>query len=770
MLLRAMAQLRLGRMSDAAQQLATLAGAASGHAYAGWASRAAEVARQPRGKRYALLIGVDEVKSLHEQLAAVRHDIAAMKRLFESVLEFEPGNVTVLVGRDATRGAIEAAFQHHVRATGPEDSFVCYFSGKGLLNRGVAVYSSYDVDLSAGIQWTEHDCDSAMRSIAARDKLLITDGCHLAPTSLDERAYRFLFGCRRDEMGWEEHDADGTPRGVFTSALERAVHALGNASVERIVAHVTAGLTGGQLPPQTPGYTGSGSSHLIDRRHASLELIELAEQSHRRFSAEQLDDFTYWLAKDQGRSASMAPLWLAVGHARLAKHSYEAAIDAFERSRHPAAWLPLVRAELCCGRYAAAFLHWRQWHADHAQSMSDTGAAMLASDLQALLEHIHASTRRALIVVTDLDGDRELLQQVSLLQRALKDRWSMRPGDIKLVMNASKDAVLADFEGFARAAGEAPALFLFVGPGFDGPELWLSTAGQADLLADLCLAELRERATGCLNLTSAIVLTKICSPIHDAPLPGWSTPARPPPLGRGTLVAVPHDHREFDVPATPPDLAGLVGALTTPGKFPFTLKDWLGRVRPAHGLSIRGNGDAALLSYHEAGNRALELVRDIEQLPLHRLLALLAGLADHAEFGDDARLHLAIIRWQLGRHKDALGDVDVVLKRQQSTATPGVDAQGPSATARRSEAHYWHGRILLDLRRFAEAEHEFAIVVQLDPEHARAHRHRAEAIQRLIETDLERLLQDSIQHYLRLGAPLGMDDELLQRRTPARAK
>jgi hypothetical protein len=49
-------------------------------------------------------------------------------------------------------------------------------------------------------------------------------------------------------------------------------------------------------------------------------------------------------------------------------------------------------------------------------------------------------------------------------------------------------------------------------------------------------------------------------------------------------------------------------------------------------------------------------------------------------------------------------------------------------------------------------------------------RYRADAIRRWIETDLERTLQASLQHYIRLGAPLGVDDELLQPRASTRLR
>lgn len=770
MLLRAMAQLRKRRLDEAAEELTRLAASAADHPYAGWAACAAETARKPRGKRYALLIGVDQTHAQPSHHPAAIRDVEAMRHLLVTRLEFEPDAIQVVTGKAATRQGIAEAFQYHAMHVQPQDSFVCYFSGKGILYRGVSVYASYDTDVDAGIAWTEDDCDAAIRAIPAYDKLLITDSCHLAPSTLDERAgYRFLFGCRRDERGWDAVDADGRPRGAFTLALERAITVLGNASLERLASHAAAELAALQLPPQTPGYTGSGALPLIDRPQAWIELLELAQQSHRRFSVEQLDDFAGWLAKHHGM-ASMAPLWLAVGLARMAKQRHEAAIDALERSRAPGAWLPLVQSELCCGRYTAAFAHWRRWRREHEGAILDARSEAPIAQLERLLGQLCAGVRRALIVVTDADGDDKLLQHALRFRNALMKRWDMLSTHIKLVLNESRDAVIDAFRRFAAASRDAPALFLYIGPGFDGAQLWLSTTSDSEFVADLCLAELRQHAAQCANLTSAIVFTKISQPGGPTG-PGHAEAATPEQatLGSGMLVAVPHTHRDIGGdPEVPPDLEQLGAALIAPGKTPFTLNDWRAGIDPPYGVSIRGNGDAPLLSFHAEGSQALALVRELDQVALHDLAMRLQRMTEHPELTEDARLQLAIVQLQLDRGDDALRQVDAAFKHHQASAADAPEAHD----ARRwlAEAHYWQGRILLRPDSYGIAEHNFALAVHHDPDHARAYRYRADAIRRLIETDLERTLQASLQHYIRLGAPLGVDDELWQPHTPPRAR
>jgi tetratricopeptide (TPR) repeat protein len=764
-LLRAMAQLRRRRLPAACAELAALTAMAPDHRYAAWAARAIEAIRQPRGRRRALLIGVDRIPQLGTYQPAAANDVAAMQDLLVHELGFQAEDIAVLTGVNATRARIAHAFEHMNGDLASEDTFVCYYCGVGALDRGVTVYSTYDLDQAAGIQWTETDFDAAMRSLPAHDKLLITDGCHLAPASTAERAgYRFVFGCQRDEKGWEITDDRGAPRGAFSLALERAVRMHGNAPLEQLIEQATAELATRPQLPQTPGYTGSGRAHMVERPPAWLDVLELAEQSHRRFTSEQIDELADWLASGDRGDAGMGPLWFAVGRAQLARRSYEAATDALRQSNHPLAALPLVQAALCCGRYATAFEHWGSWRAAHERAPLDDESAQLVAALQPLLERIRAGVRRVLIVVTDPEGDDKLLQQVVDLQTALKQRWGLQHFQVQVLQNARKGVVIASFEEFAQASRDAPALFLFIGPGFDGPEVWLSTASETGQLSDLCLADLRLRATGCAHLTSALVFTRIYVPSGvSEPLPSWNARPEQSALGRGMLIATPHHHRDIAVRDEPLDLDTL-DVLIGPRRFPLTLNAWRERIAHTRSVTIRGNREATVLSYHEHGNCALDLLRTLEQAPLRRMVEPLQRLADHGKLADDARLQLAIVQLQLQRPEQALKELaklDEAVARHCG-ATPGNGQTARPATpgdARwLAEVHYWRGRVLMCLERYWEAGHNLAEAVKNNPDHARAHRHRADAIQRLIETDLGQQLRDSVQQYIRLGAPMGLDD------------
>jgi tetratricopeptide (TPR) repeat protein len=203
-----------------------------------------------------------------------------------------------------------------------------------------------------------------------------------------------------------------------------------------------------------------------------------------------------------------------------------------------------------------------------------------------------------------------------------------------------------------------------------------------------------------------------------------------------------NDLSDIEDVKTSPLIASLVAVLAAGEREVLTMNRWLAGMKPAYGVSIRGDRHAALFSHHEAGHRARELLRRVEQAPLHRVRDALMRLTKQEDVAVDAWLHLAITNVQLRRYDEALTDVDTAL-----------------AHRRTAEAHYWRGRILLGLQRAAEAEHELSVAVKQAPEHARAHHYRARAIREMIETDLEKQLQASIQHYVRLGAPLGVDDD-----------
>jgi tetratricopeptide (TPR) repeat protein len=735
------------------------------HPYADWAQWAIAVARTPRARRFALLIGVDEIPSSPgSRLQGCGHDVAAMAQLLRERLGFT--DVTALVDSDATIARILGAFEGVAREIKLEDSFVCYICGPGYLRSGVPAYPSYDLDFSVERMLTDADVDGAMRSIPAHDKLLITDGCHLAPVSNAPLAgYRFLHACRHGERSEETISPDGTHRGAFTYALERTIRTLRNAPIGRIVAQVSTELAT-MLTLQTPGHTGSGSARLLELRPPALEVVDLAQISHRSLAAERIETFEGQIteaervATERGQAGDMAPLWLAIGRAWLARGRLDPAIAALTRADHPAARLPRIEAQLRAGRYGDAFHGWTTWRAappDTAMQLAEPGQI---EELQGLLEAARSDTRRALLVATDdpgASGARELVKHARV---ALLDRFAMHESNITVLSNASAGDVVEAFRALIAAA-QGPALFLFIGPGFDGSDVWLATNDGDRPAARLCASELRAIADSTTRLTSALLITRSESPAVPQPRSDIVPPEREQPeIGRATLVVTPPRHRDLELTASRNAVETLIEVMERKGHPTFTFADWRKPIDDSQGSRLRGHPSTPILPYTTQHDRILSLLRDIVQSPLRPALTSLKRLATQPENAADAWLQIAIIEAQRGRHEDAKAAADEALARRRADQPDRSDgAVRATSTGKFPEAHYHRGRILLALGRHSEAEAELRLAVEEQPDHARAHYYRERAIRALIGSDLENQRAKSIASYLQHGAPFGVEDE-----------
>lgn len=807
-LLRARTLLRLDQRALAAAELDELLELAPSHPYADWARLAIPVARRPPGARHALLIGVDEVASLPgSRLNGCRNDIAALWRLFlDPRLGFT--TVTTLVGPAATVDAIRAQLARFASLLDREDAFVCYIIGEGYLDGERVVYPGADLDLTGDRRLTERDIDEAMRSIRAKDRLLVTDGNHLGPAEQTEPAgYRILYACRQREKRWEIRSRDGEDRGAFTHAFEKAVRTLGNASIARIMAYVRTRLSDPQRP-QTPGYTGSGASRLFQSPPVELEIIELAERSHGPFATERIADFTDWLTRQDelagaaSRMPSMAPLWLALGRAWLARHAeapdplsrkmrLEYAIFALESARSDKALLPLVQAQLLLDQYDKALDRWTTWRSSSGTEGPGGPSSPQSLELDRLLKAWQTGERRALLVSTDLDGT-AWRSHLEPAKRTLTEQFSVPAANIGVLVNAPKDAIVAAFRILAAAAQSAPAFFLFIGPGFDGAEIWLSTTDQEGRVSsNLGVAELSELAHDSAHLTAALLITHYLPP-HGS----FGDTAKPPAtvqaeLGIATLVVAPYMQRPAEDGAhveplpqgaadrvAPARVEQLFKLLALRGGPSLTLADWRRafddaqqqqqlqqqRLPVLQGSRLRGKSDVALLPYLATRDHVFELLQGVEQAALPGMLDRLKQLTSQPEDVAEAWLMIAIIEAQQGNHTRAIEAVDRSLGRDPAAPLDPLGS-GRGATAGDSpEARYHRGRIQLACRKYTEAEADLRFTVDREPKHARAHYHRARAIRALLETDLEQLRRESVHAYMKNGAPFGIDGEVTELR------
>lgn len=771
MLLRGLSGLKLGAASTA-DDLARFATAHPDHPYATWAGCAAQTITQRR--RHALLVGVGVHPNYRTagggtiSLRGCWNDVEAMRDVLQNQLGFQ---VETLRDDEATAEAIRAALREAASASEPDDTFVCYLSGNGALASDPEqfIFVTHDSNSELSIGLTEAEIDAAMRAIPARDKLLITDACHLAPAEDQLLPYRFLSGGRRDQMTFEialeassAAAAEGHKqhRGAFTYALERALRVMGNVSMRSLWPKITEEISLRRLS-QNPAYLGDPDRPFVRNDNPALEIIDLAE--HRtagRFSLPQLLGFADWLPTSGRAGGAMVPLSLGVGRALLSRKSYARAAEVLESIEHQDAQLSLVKAQLLSDRYAEAQRSWAAFR--DARQSSEVGAAASTEVDQRLHEVLGALGDRAghalLVGVhagTSAEWTSDLEPMLTRVQRVLVERCRMK-ANVRIALDPSRDLLLELLRGIA-AKPDHPPFFLFVGPGCDDPELWLSSASSPARLADISPTELRDCTAACTNLTSAIFITKTCQPASDTLGPSLDLP-----VGLTTLIAAPQRARDLGRPLLPPppDIPHLIEVLERHAHESLSAEEWRAHAARSIEINVRGDGRASLFSDVGLRREAFSLLRSLEQAPLRRILPLLSRLAEQREFAAEAHLHTGIVHGALGLHDKALADLDTAEARRHANPTAqAAPAETPPPWA---EAHYHRGRILLEAGRSSKAEAELTLAVQHATNHARAHYYRAQAIRRLIEADLEHQVSASLQRYLALEAPLGLDDDLLQ--------
>ncbi|MGE8454021.1 MAG: caspase family protein, partial [Pseudomonadales bacterium] len=131
----------------------------------------------------ALVIGIDKYKTVSPLGYAVS-DAVAIKESLVDELGFSEAEVTLLTDSDATKSAIQRAFQRFARDdVGIDDRIVVFFAGHGHTRTGsrgeVGYLVPHDADLkdfSTFIRWDELTREADM--IRAKHMLFIMDACY----------------------------------------------------------------------------------------------------------------------------------------------------------------------------------------------------------------------------------------------------------------------------------------------------------------------------------------------------------------------------------------------------------------------------------------------------------------------------------------------------------------------------------------------------------------------------------------------------------------
>ena len=181
---------------------------------------------QPRGKRYALVIGIDEYRHGLPELGYAVRDATAIGGKLRDDFGFE---VTLLPNGDAHTGAIRDILECWEAETKPEDSVLVFFAGHGenhpaadRQNEGYLLPAEASNDPSSWL--AESEILQHAKNMPARWILLIFDACYAGTTfrhdiprgARDDQVLKALVAGTEDQPALDGGAGDHS---IFTRAI-----------------------------------------------------------------------------------------------------------------------------------------------------------------------------------------------------------------------------------------------------------------------------------------------------------------------------------------------------------------------------------------------------------------------------------------------------------------------------------------------------------------------------------------------------------------------
>lgn len=736
-LLAALGAYRSGDRGAARRELTSLAGevgSGPGRALAEWLLPKVSES----GRRVAVLVGIGTLDHLGAKLTGPRNDVEGLRQ----VLAERVGFTEIECLLDVTAGAVVERLRHFASTLGPDDTFLFYFGGNGLLRdahlQKVAIYTFRDArgpapgareydgpwDAESGYL-TEMELDRLLADIRATDKVVITDGCHLGP--LEPRSgYRFFAGCGRTETSFESALPDGTTRGVFSHALERALANRPSAPLQVIFRTVDAAVRQ-KFPQQHPSLAGARLSEpLIALNARVIDCLDLAV----RWDAARGRDIQSTeslLDKD-----SPAVLWRCVARAYGRREQFYNAAERLQAYVGVDESTAREHVETCVGAgdYAKA--------AQVSPIWAGAAPPKIAEKLAVLTTRLAVAghrTKRALLVSDRLARNEQLVRRSAAWFHALGFRaenvvW-------KGLHELPPEALRAEVQKLVRTP-EDPALLVLEGPSHAIPTF--------AYLAEIC--------------GEPPALTCI--------LPASILPASPASAKVGALTIWvdqgAHEREVRPAGAVVTRTERLLTALQNDGV--WTAEQWVASAQLQGAAEIVGDRRARLFELPDDAIAIHRLLREITLAPLDEAELLLSKMRSQpGGAGEEAGLFQGVTLLACGRADEALDAINEALRLREERAAKGDEegASGKDGRVRWPAAHYHRGQALLAVEppRLGEAADAFALSVEQCPDDPLAHYHRAIAVQRLIAEDLATQGQKARDEYELRGAPLGPLDQAL---------
>jgi len=196
------------------------------------------------GRLVVLAIGVNEYANPGLNLTYAVADADTVAETFRAGAEglFRETRIIVLRNREATRTGVLAALAEAARSVAPEDTFILYLAGHGVLTEPDNRFLFLPHDVSDGTSWAalrrqgieDSTLVAALSRIRARDAFLLLDTCHAGQVTMDQLSAlgnetgRFLLAASTSVQ--QALDSYDNRNGVFAYALREGL--TGRAAVD----------------------------------------------------------------------------------------------------------------------------------------------------------------------------------------------------------------------------------------------------------------------------------------------------------------------------------------------------------------------------------------------------------------------------------------------------------------------------------------------------------------------------------------------------------
>lgn len=175
---------------------------------------------------FALIIAIADYKSVPALPRIVHNDATDIRNTLIALNHcgYPSGNVHLLLDGDATLANIRSELAWLANVAGPSDSVILYFSGHGVLLKGLANGESALVPWDADIKnlpttcLSENELSDALRKISSARLLVLLDACHSGGSVVlksDSEANGFQAGFQEKSL---EHLGQGSGRVAIASS------------------------------------------------------------------------------------------------------------------------------------------------------------------------------------------------------------------------------------------------------------------------------------------------------------------------------------------------------------------------------------------------------------------------------------------------------------------------------------------------------------------------------------------------------------------------